>query len=76
MLATLSYVLITYFMTAQPLELIRISSFIFVCVLISLTAQSFGLIIGAIMSIQVSRNMKRFDALTLMCSWKSVYKAT
>lgn len=40
-------------MTAQPIELLRIFYFLFVCILVSLAAQSFGFLIGAIMNIQV-----------------------
>lgn len=53
MIATLIYAIITYFLTRQPVEPFRIFSFLFICVLISLVAQSFGLFIGAIMDIKV-----------------------
>lgn len=38
----------------QPLETFRIFSFLLMCILISLVAQSFGLFIGAIMDTKVS----------------------
>ncbi|KAF7272263.1 hypothetical protein GWI33_014948 [Rhynchophorus ferrugineus] len=50
--ATVIYALITYFLTMQPIEIFRISSFLFMCVLISLVAQSFGLFIGACMDVK------------------------
>ncbi|XP_030748051.1 ATP-binding cassette sub-family G member 1-like isoform X2 [Sitophilus oryzae] len=50
--ATLIYALITYFLTMQPIELFRIVSFLFMCVLISMVAQSFGLFIGACMDVK------------------------
>nr|CAI5822482.1 unnamed protein product [Callosobruchus analis] len=49
MTATVIYALITYFMTHQPTEPYRIGLFLFMCILISLVAQSFGLFIGACM---------------------------
>ncbi|KAI7815562.1 ABC subfamily G member 28 [Rhyzopertha dominica] len=51
-LATLIYVLVTYFMTKQPTESFRLLLFLVMCVLVSLVAQSFGLFIGASMSIK------------------------
>ncbi|XP_019870033.1 ATP-binding cassette sub-family G member 1 [Aethina tumida] len=50
--ATLIYSLVTYFLTQQPYEIQRILSYIFICILISLVAQSFGLLIGACMDIK------------------------
>ncbi|XP_066248286.1 ATP-binding cassette sub-family G member 1-like isoform X2 [Euwallacea similis] len=50
--ATLLYGFFTYFLTRQPLETFRIISFLFMCVLISLVAQSFGLLIGACMDVK------------------------
>uniref|UniRef100_A0A0U9HU30 Putative ABCG protein n=1 Tax=Chrysomela populi TaxID=154003 RepID=A0A0U9HU30_CHRPP len=52
MIATLIYSLVTYFMTGQPTEPYRVGLFIFMCILISLVAQSFGLFIGATMDIK------------------------
>jgi ATP-binding cassette subfamily G (WHITE) protein 1 len=51
--ATLLYAIVTYFLTMQPVEAYRIFSFMFMCILISLVAQSFGLFIGAMMDIKV-----------------------
>jgi ATP-binding cassette subfamily G (WHITE) protein 1 len=51
--ATLIYAIVTYFLTMQPVEAYRIFSFMFMCILISLVAQSFGLFIGAMMDIKV-----------------------
>ncbi|ERL88591.1 ATP-binding cassette sub-family G member 1 isoform X1 [Dendroctonus ponderosae] len=50
--ATLLYGSVTYFLTKQPVESFRIVSFLFMCVLISLVAQSFGLFIGACMDVK------------------------
>ncbi|XP_066150838.1 ATP-binding cassette sub-family G member 1-like isoform X2 [Euwallacea fornicatus] len=50
--ATLLYGFLTYFLTRQPMETFRIISFLFMCVLISLVAQSFGLLIGACMDVK------------------------
>lgn len=40
-------------MTAQPTEPFRIVFFLIICVLISLVAQSFGLLIGASLDLKV-----------------------
>ncbi|XP_074037508.1 ATP-binding cassette sub-family G member 1 [Leptinotarsa decemlineata] len=50
--ATLIYGLVTYFLTKQPMESYRLFLFLFMCILISLVAQSFGLLIGASMDIK------------------------
>lgn len=51
--ATLLYSSITYFLTKQPTdEPYRIVFFMFMCVLVSLVAQSFGLLIGASMNVK------------------------
>lgn len=46
------YVIVVYYLTSQPMELQRISMFVFICVLTSLVAQSLGLLIGAGMNIE------------------------
>ncbi|XP_031623111.1 ATP-binding cassette sub-family G member 4-like [Contarinia nasturtii] len=43
----LIYVLITYLMTAQPLEMFRIGLFLITTVMVTLIAQAFGMIVGA-----------------------------
>lgn len=53
MVATLIYALVTYFLTTQPVDAYRIVLFLFMCILISLVAQSWGLLIGACMDIKV-----------------------
>ncbi|XP_018574647.1 ATP-binding cassette sub-family G member 1 isoform X2 [Anoplophora glabripennis] len=52
MVATLIYALVTYFLTTQPLDAYRIILFLVMCILISLVAQSWGLLIGACMDIK------------------------
>lgn len=52
--ATLIYGLVTYFLTMQPIEGFRLLYFLIMCILVSLVAQSFGLFIGAGMSVKVS----------------------
>lgn len=46
------YVIVVYYLTSQPMEWMRISMFVFICVLTSLVAQSLGLLIGAGMNIE------------------------
>ncbi|CAG7825329.1 unnamed protein product [Allacma fusca] len=48
----LLYIVIAYFMTEQPYDMFRLSIVIFFAILISLTAQSIGLLIGAACSLQ------------------------
>ncbi|KAJ8922887.1 hypothetical protein NQ315_007922 [Exocentrus adspersus] len=50
--ATLIYALVTYYLTMQPVDAYRIILFLFMCILISLVAQSWGLLIGACMDIK------------------------
>ena len=50
----LAFVLIVYFMTAQPLDLMRLSMFILMCILTSLVAQSLGLVIGCACDVQTA----------------------
>ncbi|KAF5280010.1 hypothetical protein FQA39_LY05391 [Lamprigera yunnana] len=47
LIATLSYTLITFYMTCQPAEVFRLMYFLVICILISLVAQSFGMLIGS-----------------------------
>lgn len=47
------YVIIAYFMTDQPCDPMRFFLFLTMCVMISLVAQSFGLVIGASLELQV-----------------------
>uniref|UniRef100_W8AYV5 ATP-binding cassette sub-family G member 1 n=1 Tax=Ceratitis capitata TaxID=7213 RepID=W8AYV5_CERCA len=46
------YVLVVYYLTSQPMEPLRVTMFVFICVLTSLVAQSLGLLIGAGMNIE------------------------
>ena len=50
----LAFVLIVYFMTSQPLEIMRLSMFILMCILTSLVAQSLGLVIGCACDLQTA----------------------
>lgn len=51
---TCIYVGITYFMTAQPLEFIRLAQFFFIVLMVSFVAQSIGLVVGAIFNVKVT----------------------
>ncbi|XP_043462541.1 ATP-binding cassette sub-family G member 4 [Leptopilina heterotoma] len=46
------YVMIVYFMTAQPMEVERFLMYLNICILTSLVSQSIGLLIGAAMSVE------------------------
>ncbi len=48
----LVFVLIVYFMTSQPLEVMRLAMFILMCIQTSLVAQSLGLVIGCAFDVQ------------------------
>ena len=48
----LAFVLIVYFMTSQPLDIMRLSMFVLMCILTSLVAQSLGLVIGCACDVQ------------------------
>ncbi|XP_043269569.1 ATP-binding cassette sub-family G member 4 isoform X2 [Venturia canescens] len=47
-----AYVMIVYFMTSQPLETERFLMYLNICILMSLVAQSIGLLIGAAMNVE------------------------
>lgn len=48
----MAFVLIVYFMTSQPLEIMRLSMFVLMSVLTSLVAQTLGLVIGCACDVQ------------------------
>ena len=48
------YTTIVYFMSDQPLDVMRFFMFLLMGILISLVAQSLGIVIGAAMDIQVT----------------------
>ena len=52
----LVYVLITYLMTSQPLEVFRLGLFLIIAVMVTLISQGFGMIVGASCGVKVSAN--------------------
>lgn len=52
LLCTLIYITITYFMTSQPLELYRFALFFAISLMVTLVAQSLGLLTGSIFSVK------------------------
>lgn len=46
------YVVVVYYLTSQPMEWMRVSMFVLICLLTSLVAQSLGLLIGAGLSVE------------------------
>ncbi|CAG9829456.1 unnamed protein product [Diabrotica balteata] len=50
-LATVLYATITYVCTQQPMEWSRISSFLFICILVSVISQSWALVVGSCLSV-------------------------
>lgn len=49
---TVIYILITYFMTSQPLEIFRFTCFFFVNLLVCFVAQGLGLLCGSIFNVK------------------------
>lgn len=47
------YVMITYLMTAQPLELFRLSLFFCITCMVTLISQGLGMIVGAAFGVKV-----------------------
>ncbi|GLV37366.1 uncharacterized protein CBL_10667 [Carabus blaptoides fortunei] len=52
LIATLTYAVITFYMTMQPMEYYRFALFVVMCFLVSLVAQSIGQLVGAALSLQ------------------------
>lgn len=52
------YVIGVYFITSQPLDATRFGMFLLASVLIALVSQSYGLLIGAALNIEVGLNEK------------------
>jgi len=52
--SVLIYVLLTYFLTNQPLEEFRFSIFLLIALMTSFAAQGFGLLAGSMFNLQVS----------------------
>lgn len=50
---TFIYTLITYLMTAQPLELYRIGLFFGMCLMVAFVAQGLGLVVGSLFDVKV-----------------------
>lgn len=57
-LCTCVYTVIMYFMTSQPLEPGRFTQYLLICALVSYTAQSIGLVVGAAMKVEVSPSVR------------------
>jgi len=57
------YTVVVYLMTAQPYDIIRYILFLTICIMVSMVAQSIGLLIGVSMSIQ---NGMVWGALAIM----------
>lgn len=51
-LCTTIYVLITYYLTNQPMELYRFIMFLFIFILAAINAQGLGIIVGAIFNVK------------------------
>ncbi|XP_034242885.1 ATP-binding cassette sub-family G member 1-like isoform X2 [Thrips palmi] len=51
-LCTCVYTVIMYYMTSQPLEPARFIQYLLICALVSYTAQSIGLVVGAAMKVE------------------------
>lgn len=49
----LVYVMITYLMTSQPLEMFRLGLFLIIAVMVTLISQGFGMIVGASCGVKV-----------------------
>lgn len=56
----LVYVLITYVMTAQPLEIFRLSLFFTISVMVTLISQGWGMIIGVTCGVKVNYYLNFF----------------
>jgi len=52
-ICSIVYTVVVYLMTAQPSDIIRYILFLTICFMVSMVAQSIGLLIGVSMSIQV-----------------------
>uniref|UniRef100_A0A0C9RVX2 ABCG4_10 protein n=1 Tax=Fopius arisanus TaxID=64838 RepID=A0A0C9RVX2_9HYME len=59
---------IIYIMSAQPMEWSRFSMFFAISLLVVFTAQSFGLVIGAVFSVVVSGKYKFLFAIEINCT--------
>ena len=70
----LAFVLIVYFMTSQPLEIMRLSMFILMCILTSLVAQSLGLVIGCACDLQTAIYLGPISVIPiLLFSGKNIF---
>ena len=68
------YTTIVYFMSDQPLDVMRFFMFLLMGILISLVAQSLGIVIGAAMDIQVtiqSLLCKFYANLVILCKFSN-----
>lgn len=59
-LCTVIYILITYFMTSQPLEFFRFAGFFIVNLLVCFVAQGIGLLVASIFNVQYGTILGNF----------------
>ena len=61
-LATATFTLVVYHMTGQIPELSRVGLFVMMCIIVSLVAQTIGLIVGTSLNMQVCSSISLFSS--------------